>query len=141
MDPLATDLTSTLEDQCRQFLIEMEAPQHIVDDTLNLHALIVLAMPVAAKNMHRSLQNLPRVKQNLPRLLSTFCSVFRENSKRIRFQFFRNELVQHMWTRYIYAESEYVAQYLAELINVEDKQSEACVLLKDILVLSNRLNF
>ena len=46
-----------------------------------------------------------------------------------------------MWTRYIYAESEYVAQYLAELINVEDKQSEACVLLKDILVLSNRLNF
>ncbi len=46
-----------------------------------------------------------------------------------------------MWSRYIYAESEYVAQYLAELINVEDKQSEACFLLKDILVLSNRLNF
>ena len=64
--------------------MEIEAPQHLVDDHLNSHALIILAMPVAAKNMHRALQNLPRVQQSLPRLLSTFCSVFRENSKRIR---------------------------------------------------------
>lgn len=112
-----------------------------MDNQLNLHALIVLAMPVAAKNMHNSLQNLPQVQANLPRLLTNFCSVFRENSKRIRASFFSNELVQLMWTRYIYAESEYVANYLNELINVEDKRSEACVLLKDILVLSNRLNF
>ena len=46
-----------------------------------------------------------------------------------------------MWTKYVHAESEYIANYLAELINVEGKQSEACILLKDILVLSNRLNF
>lgn len=46
-----------------------------------------------------------------------------------------------MWTKYINAESEYIANYLSELINVEGKQSEASILLKDILVLSNRLNF
>ena len=46
-----------------------------------------------------------------------------------------------MWSKYIHEESEYIGNYLAELINVEGKQSEACILLKDILVLSNRLNF
>jgi hypothetical protein len=83
-DSLATDTTAILEDQCRQFLLGIDTPQHLADDPMNKHALIVLAMPVAAKNMQRALQNLPRVQANLPRLLSTFCSVFRENSKRIR---------------------------------------------------------
>mmetsp|Transcript_4195 Transcript_4195/g.5591 ORF Transcript_4195/g.5591 Transcript_4195/m.5591 type:complete len:112 (-) Transcript_4195:157-492(-) len=98
-------------------------------------------MPVAAKNMNRALQNMPRVRANLNHLVSIFCSVFRENSKRIRASFFNNELVQLMWSKYIHSESEYIANYLAELINVEGKQSEAYILLKDILVLSNRLNF
>mmetsp|Transcript_25419 Transcript_25419/g.31801 ORF Transcript_25419/g.31801 Transcript_25419/m.31801 type:complete len:112 (+) Transcript_25419:309-644(+) len=98
-------------------------------------------MPVAAKNMNRALQNMPRVRANLNHLVSIFCSVFRENSKRIRASFFNNELVQLMWSKYIQSESEYIANYLAELINVEGKQSEAYILLKDILVLSNRLNF
>jgi len=113
----------------------------MIDNRLNLHALIVLAMPVAAKNMQKALQNLPQVQANLPHLLANFCSVFRENSKRIRASFFSNELIQLMWSRYIHAEGEYIANYLNELINVEDKRSEACVLLKDILVLSNRLNY
>lgn len=121
IDPFATDLTSTLEEQCYKFLVEIGAPKHITDNPLNLHALIVLAMPVAAKNLNRALRNLPRVCANLPRLISNFCSVFRENSKRIRASFFSNELIQLMWTRYIYAESEYVANYLSELINVENK--------------------
>jgi hypothetical protein len=69
------------------------APNHIIEDSLNLHALIVLAMPVAAKNMQRAVQNLPRVQANLPRLLANFCSVFRENSKKIRAHFFQNPLV------------------------------------------------
>lgn len=46
-----------------------------------------------------------------------------------------------MWTRYIYTESEFINSYLADLVNVESKQNEACVFLKDILVLSNILNF
>lgn len=71
----------------------MGAPEHITSNQLNLHALIVLAMPVAAKNMSTALKNLPRVRANLPSLIQTFCSVFRENSKRIRMNFFRNELV------------------------------------------------
>ena len=59
----------------------------------------------------------------------------------MRTSFFSNELVQHMWTRYINAEGQAVKNYLSSLINSDDKQNEACFLLKDILVLSNRLNF
>ena len=37
-----------------------------------------------------------------------FCNVFRENSKRTRIQFFRNELIQHMWTHYIEIENDFL---------------------------------
>ena len=141
IDTFVTDLTEQLEVQSRRFLIELDAPQSIIENPLNQHALIVLAMPVAAKNMNRALVNLPRVRANLARLLINFSCVFRENSKRIRAQFFSDELIQLMWRKYIDAEGDYIANYLSELINVEGKQSEACILLKDILVLSNRLNF
>ena len=93
IEPYATDLTSQLELQSLKFLISLGSPQNILENPRNLHALIVLAMPVAAKNMNRALQNLPRVRANLGRLVTNFCSVFRENSKRIRAQFFSDELV------------------------------------------------
>ena len=119
----------------------IDAPAHIVENPLHAHALIVLAMPVAAKNMHKALENFPRVRANLPRVLSVFCSVFRENSKRVRLLFFQNELVQVLWSRYICSERRYISKYFSEIINVEGKQSHADVLLKDILIISNRLNF
>jgi len=46
-----------------------------------------------------------------------------------------------MWTQFISVKSDFITYYLNELINCGQKRSEACVLLKDILVLSNRLNF
>ena len=84
---------------------------------------------------------MPSVRANLDQLAPIFCSVFRENSKRTRIQFFSNELVQHMWQRYTLYRRDYLLQYFCEIINVDGKQSDAYVLLKDILVISNRLNF
>lgn len=98
-------------------------------------------MPVAAKHMERAFKHHPRILKNLPRLVDIFCGVFRENSKSIRAKFFENELVQHMWTRYIDAESGFISKYLSDLINVEARQSEACILLKDMLIIGNRINF
>ena len=93
--------------------MDLGAPQAMYDEPLHSHALIVLALPVASKNMHKALQNMPRIQANLPKLISTFCSVFRENSKHLRAQFFQNDLIQLMWSQYINDESEYVAKYLA----------------------------
>ena len=94
-----------------------------------------------ANSMDHALQDMPRVRASLNRLLTKFCSIFRDNSKRLRLSFFSDALVQFMWTRYIDAESDFIASYLSELINVRGKQSEAATLLKDVMVLSCRLNF
>ena len=113
----------------------------MIENPLIWHAMVVLAMPVAAKNMHEALRVVPRVQASLPRCLQTFCSTFRENSIRMRNQFFRHELIQLMWTKYIEEENTYISRYLESLINVQEKQSEAATLLREIFVLSNRLDF
>lgn len=46
-----------------------------------------------------------------------------------------------MWQRYTLHRRDYLLQYFCDIIKVEGKQSDAYVLLKDILVISNRLNF
>ena len=46
-----------------------------------------------------------------------------------------------MWARYIHFESAFISQYFSDIINVEGKESDAYVLLKDILVTSNRINY
>lgn len=46
-----------------------------------------------------------------------------------------------MWQRYTLQRRDYLLQYFCEIINVEGKQSDAYVLFKDILVISNRLGF
>jgi hypothetical protein len=54
-------MTETLEAQCRVFLQEMNSPQHIIDNRLNLHALIVLSLPTTSKKMEQALKKLPAV--------------------------------------------------------------------------------
>lgn len=117
------------------------APQDLLDSTLALHALIVMALPVAASNMKKVLESVPTVRANLPSLLSPFCAVFRENSIPIRQKFFRNELVQFMWSKYIHDEAAFISQYFKTLTNDPEKQIDVVILLKDILILSNRLGF
>ena len=46
-----------------------------------------------------------------------------------------------MWTIYINEESKFISKYLSDLINVEERQSEACILLKDMMVIGNRLSY
>ena len=91
--------------------------------------------------MEKGLNKMPRVRANLPLLIEPFCTVFRENSKRVRAIFFDNDLVRFMWSHYIHADEPQIANFFADMINVKERQSEAGTLLKDILVLSKRLNF
>jgi len=41
----------------------------MIDNPLIWHSMIVLAMPVAAKNMYEALRVVPRIQANLPRCL------------------------------------------------------------------------
>lgn len=67
-----------------RFLVHEKAPVSLMENPLTWQAMVVLAMPVAAKNMESELSELPIVKTNLSKLIQTFCSTFRENSIRIR---------------------------------------------------------
>ena len=71
-------------DQCRTLLRSMGAPEELVEVPLNLHALILLMLPVGAQNMDRALRRIPTVRSSRARLLPIFCKIFRENSKRVR---------------------------------------------------------
>ena len=78
---------------------------------------------------------------SLPKVLKSFCAIFRENSKSKLLQFFSEDLIQLLWTRYIDAECQELAQYVARLIGSESKQHEAYVLLQDVLINSSYLGF
>lgn len=46
-----------------------------------------------------------------------------------------------MWTRYVHMNGDDIARYLKVLAKDKESHSDAYILLKDILVLSNRLGF
>ena len=117
------------------------APVSITSDEVNLHAIIILFTPSCAKNMHEALRRMPRIRANLNMLLAKFCAIFRDNSSRMRADFFSDPLVQFMWQRYISWEAEFITNYFSELIEVKGKRSEAAILLRDIVNLSTRVNF
>ena len=96
-EKMNADKLGNIENQCFNFLRQIDAPLQIAENPLHQQALVVLAMPVTAKNLRKALVNLPSVTANLDQLALIFCSVFRENSKRSRINFFSNKLVQHMW--------------------------------------------
>ena len=85
--------TEGLETESRNFLSKLHAPDHLKEKKLNLHLLIYLSLPMSAKKLEIAIDKLPEIKKSLPRLNAYFCSVFTENSKRSRLQFFRSELI------------------------------------------------
>ena len=86
-----------------------------------MHALIILSLPSAAKRMEETLMRVPRVRASLNHVKESFSVIFRENSKRLRINFFSNKLVQHLWTHYIHAEENQIASYLSTIINAKGK--------------------
>jgi len=57
VDPLRTDRTVYLEQSARRFLMDLGAPCHLVDDPMSQHGVIILSMPISARNMERYFLN------------------------------------------------------------------------------------
>ena len=62
IEQCSRDLTRQCETEAKRFLQSIHAPEHITDDIVNLHAIIILCTPSCAKNMHEALHRLPRVR-------------------------------------------------------------------------------
>ena len=67
----------------------------------------------------------------------TYCTIYRENSIKLRKQFFSDEFIQILWTRYTEVDKLSVAQYLSTL----DESGHKELLLSDIRDVSDQTNF
>ena len=76
--------------EARQYLLSIGASELLVRSKVNLHALIVLVLRVAPKNLKQYLKNLPAVSQSLPEVIDSFCNIFIENNKKQRQAFYSN---------------------------------------------------
>ena len=96
---------------------------------------------MSAKKLEQAIDKLPEIKKSLPRLNAYFCSVFTENSKRSRLQFFRSELIQLMWNFFLENDRDFLPQYFREMKAKEGDVNKLQVLIKDIQSLSGRIGF
>lgn len=87
------DLSTKTIQACKQFLLGIGASDDIINEQYNHHALAVALAPSSASNLHKFFEGVPALQRNLPRLKPVFCTIFRENSIKLRQKFFREELI------------------------------------------------
>ena len=84
----------------------------MINKSFNHHALAVALAPSSASNLSKFFNGVPELQKNLSRLKPVFCTVFRENSIKLRKKFFAEELVQILWKNYVKAERNELSRYL-----------------------------
>ena len=105
----------------RQVLTDWEAPDYLVESKLCHHAMLILLTPCSQGNLGAFFANVKEIKPSLPSLSHIFCKIFRENSIRLRREFFRSDLVQHMWRKYYTVRSHEIKSYLITLKGEENE--------------------
>ena len=113
----------------------------MINKSFNHHALAVALAPSSSSNLSKFFNGVPELQKNLARLKPVFCTVFRENSIKLRKKFFAEELVQILWKNYVKAESNELSRYLTQLKTQDIDQKESQCLLKDIQDLSDQMGF
>jgi len=78
-------------------------------------ALVVVIAPCSADKLIQFFKNSQQIKPYLSDLKSNFCTVFRENSVRLRKRFLQDKLVQHLWQHFLEHEGTFVRNYLSML--------------------------
>ena len=87
----------------------------MINRPFNHYALAVALAPSSSNNLSKFFNGVPELQKNLPRLKPVFCTVFRENSIKLRKKFFAEELVQILWRNYIQSQSDELRRYLTQL--------------------------
>ena len=70
-----------------------------------------------------------------------FSKIFRENSIKLRKEFFANELVRYLWSRYISNERNELKDYINRLRKTVPYQGHVEILVGDILALQQDMDF
>lgn len=135
------DLSEVAQNACRQFIKSVGAPLHVQEDKSNHYGLMIALVPSSTSNLEKFFICVPKMQEEIPKLKPIFSKIFRENSIKLRLEFFSNELIQEIWSQYMLDESHQIRSYIAKLRETQPYQGQVEVLMRDILALSQRLNF
>lgn len=122
---------------CQSFLKEINVPQEYFTNQYYYHALAVTLAPVSGCNLEKFFEDIPAVLKNISKVKATYCTIYRENSVKLRQQFFSDEFIQMLWAKYTSADSASIASYLKQL----DESGHRELLLSDIRDVSDQTQF
>ena len=95
------DLSRHAQESCKRYIKSIGAPEHIQNNKLNYYALTIAMVHSSSAGLKKFFICIPKLQNQLSRLTPLFSKIFRENSIKLRKEFFANELVRYLWTRYL----------------------------------------
>ena len=84
----------------------MGAPEEAQNNKLNYYALTIAIVHSSSTGLKKFFICIPELQKQLARLTPLFSKIFRENSIKLRKEFFANEIVRYLWSRYISDETQ-----------------------------------
>ena len=93
----------------------MGAPDYVANEKIHYYSLIILIAPSSTKNLEKFFLGIPLIKKELAYLDPLFSKIFRENSIKLRKDFFSNDLVQYLWSHFLFDQSTQVKDYIRHL--------------------------
>ena len=105
------DLSQKAQEACKKFIKSVGAPEHIQNDKMTYSGLTIVLVPSSASNLTKFFMCIPELQSQIPRLKPLFSKIFRENSIKLRMDFFSNDLVRYLWSQYIFDENKEIKAY------------------------------
>ena len=69
---------------CQNFLKEINCPSDYISNQHYYHALAITLAPVSGCNLEKFFDDIPAVIKTIPKVKATYCTIYRENSVRLR---------------------------------------------------------
>lgn len=97
--------------------------------------LIILLAPCQGSNLIKFFDRCPEIMDNLKQLKPMFCTIFRENSIKLRRRLFQEPLMRHLWEMFRTNKGDLIKEYISSLRTKEseDVRTASNVLLSDIM--------
>ena len=93
----------------------MGAPDSVANNKMHYYSLVILIAPSSTRNLNKFFISIPQIQSELAVLKPLFSKIFRENSIKLRKKFFSNELVQYLWSHFLFDQNTQVKEYIRRL--------------------------
>ena len=70
---------------------------------------------MSGSNLEKFFDDIPAVIKTIPKIKPTYCTIYRENSVKLRKQYFSDDFIQMLWAKYTSTDKTSIATYLKQL--------------------------